>query len=451
MPTDPSRTDRRWTSRLHFLLAAIGLAVGPGNVWRFPYLAGEHGGGGFVLLYLLAVAAVAVPILIAELMVGRRGRAAAPMAMRAVAVIEGRSRRWSLVGWLGLASTFVILSFFSVVAGWMLAYLFRAASGSLGALSAPAAGATFDRLMADPVQMTAWHGAVMAITTFIVARGLHRGVEAAARRLTPLLPILLLALVAHGALAGDFRSAAAFLFAFELSGVDSGTALAALGQAFLSIGVGGATMMTYGAYVGRRVSLPRAAITIAAADTCVALLAGLAVFPIVFGHGLDPASGPGLVFVTYPLALAASPAGSLFGTAFFALLVIASLTSFIGGLEALVAAVVERTGAPRGAAASAVGISAWLLGLGTVLSFNRWSDLRFAGKNVFETLDFLTLSVSVPLGALLLALFVGWRVAPATSQAELAMANPLAYRGWLWTLRIVVPLALGAILVSNLL
>ncbi len=448
--TDPPRTDRRWTSRLHFLLAAIGLAVGPGNVWRFPYLAGEHGGGAFVLLYLLAVTAVAVPILIAELMVGRRGRGSAPRAMRRVAEAEGRSRGWGLVAWLGLASTLVIVSFFSVIVGWMLAYLLKAASGSLAALTAASATATFERLTADPLGMAAWHGAVVAITTLIVARGLHRGVEAAARRLVPLLPVLLAVLIAHGAVSGDLRSAVAFLFAFELSAIDGETALAALGQAFLSIGVGGATMMTYGAYVGRAVSLPRAAITVAAADTCVALLAGLAIFPLVFAHGLDPSSGPGLVFVTYPLALSATAAGSVLGTAFFALLIIASLTSIVAAVEALVAAIVEHGGTSRGVASAGVGISIWLLGLGTVLSFNRWSDLQLAGKTVFELLDFLTLSVSVPLGALLLALFVAWRVVSTTSAAELAMENPRAFYGWLWTLRIVVPLALGAILVSNL-
>ncbi len=174
-------------------------------------------------------------------------------------------------------------------------------------------------------------------------------------------------------------------------------------------------LITYGAYVGRRVSLPRAAITIAAADTGVALLAGLAIFPVVFAHGLDPSSGPGLVFVTYPLALSGSPAASVFGTVFFALLAIASLTSLIGGLEALVSAVAERTGAARGTAALQIGICAWILGLGTVLSFNRWSELRLAGKTLFELLDFLTLSASVPLGALLLAIFTRRPASPGST------------------------------------
>jgi NSS family neurotransmitter:Na+ symporter len=450
MTGDPARTGPIWASKAVFLLAAIGYTVGPGNIWRFPYLAGENGGSAFVLLYLAAVAVIVLPILIAELLVGRRGRGSAPMAIRTVAETAGRSPHWSLVGWLGLASTFVVVSFLGVISGWILAYLVKAVSGSLTGLDTSSAVEIFEDLMADGWQMSAWYAAILAITGFVVARGLHRGVEAAAKALTPLIPLLLLVLVAHGAVAGDLRAALAFLFDFDLKAVDARTALAAVGQAFLSVGIGGAVLITYGSYVARDVSLPRAALTIVAADTLIALMAGLAIFPVVFGHGLDPSSGPGLVFITYPLALSESPAGYPLGIVFFALLLVACLSSIIAALEAVVSAVAERSGASRGLTSGAAAIILWILGLGTVLSFSRWSDLRVVGRTVFELLDYLTLSVSVPIGALLVALFVGWRMPPTVSREELRPSRRLAYRGWLWTLRLAVPLALGTILLSNL-
>lgn len=447
--------DRRWSSRLYFLFAAVGYAVGLGNVWRFPYLVGQHGGSAFVLLYLGMVVFIAIPILIAELMVGRRGRGSAPTAMRAVATEGGRSERWALVGWLGLTATFLILTFFSVIAGWALAYLFKAATGALRGLDASSATATFETLLADPVTMMVWSGVILALCTFVVVRDLHGGLERAMGILVPLLPVLLLVLVVHSAMTGDFSAAAAFLFRFDPGSLNGEAALAALGQVFLSIGVGGAVWMTFGSYLPRSASLSGAACRIVAADTVVALLAGLAIFPVVFAYGLDPSSGPGLIFVTYPLALSGSPASALFSTALFLLLVVIALTSIIGALEALTSAAAERLGVGRASIAVGVGIATWTMGLATVLSFNRWSDLRLppsfrslGGKPPFELLDYVTLQVMVPVSALLVTIFVAWRVAPATSKSELGLKGNVVFQGWLWMLRVAVPLALLSILVS---
>ena len=455
-PTELSEksTDRRWSSRLYFLFAAVGYAVGLGNVWRFPYLVGQHGGSVFVLLYLGLVTVIAIPILIAELMVGRRGRGSAPVAMRTVASEGGRSERWALVGWLGLTATFLILTFFSVITGWALAYLFKAATGALSDLDAASATATFDNLMTDPATMMAWSAVILVLCTFIVVRDLHEGLEKAMGILVPLLPVLLLVLVVHSALTGDFSAATDFLFRFDPSSLNGEAALAALGQVFLSVGVGGAVWMTFGSYLPKSASLPGAACRIVAADTVVALLAGLAIFPVVFAHGLDPSSGPGLIFITYPLALSGSPASALFSSALFLLLVVIALTSIIGALEALTSAAVERLGLGRTATGVGIGIATWTLGLATVLSFNRWSGLRLparfgriGGKPPFEQLDYATLHIMVPVSALLVTIFVAWRIAPAISESELGLKSSVAYQGWLWMLRVAVPLALLSILV----
>lgn len=444
-----------WSSRLAFLLAAIGASVGLGNIWKFPFLAGMNGGGAFVALYLFAVLLVAIPILIGEIMVGRRGRGSPPEAMGAVAVSEGRSRVWAAVGWLGMLAAYLILSYYSVIAGWTIRYAWHAGDGSFVNMDAGSAAALFDGLLADPTQMLIWHALFMALTVVIVMRGLRGGIERATKLLMPILFVALIVMAVYAMVVGDAGTALNFLFAADFSKLTAEVALVAVGQAFFSIGVAMALMMAYGSYLPREVSISRSALLIAGADTLVALIAGLAIFPLVFAHGLDPAEGPGLIFVALPLALGNMPAGSLFGTLFFALLMCAALTSTIAVLEPVVAWLEHKRGLRRTRAAISAGLVAFLLGVLTVYSFNDLAQFHLLGwlgveKNLFELIDYLTANIMMPVGALLLAVFVGYCIRSESLHDELGVTDSVLYRSWRFALRVIAPLALAVMFVVNL-
>ena len=446
-----------WSSRTTFVLAAVGAAVGLGNIWKFPFMTGTNGGGAFVLVYLICAVVVAIPILVAELLIGRRGAQSPPSAMANVARSEGRPGAWSLLGWTGAIVGFLIVSFYSVIAGWAMAYVIKSAAGVFLGMDAVASQATFDQLLASPLALSLWHAGFMAATVVIIARGVSDGIELAVRILMPALFAMLLALVAYAAYAGAFAQALEFLFAFEFARVDGNTVLMAIGQAFFSIGVAMGLMMMYGAYIPKQISLTRSAVVIAAADTLVALLAGLAIFPLVFGNGLDPAQGPGLIFVTLPIAFGNIPLGGLFGCVFFLLLTFAAITSSIALLEPLVARVAEHKQIGRSWAAMGTGAAAWLVGLGTVFSFNYWSELyplegipTFATKTVFDLIDYLTANILMPLGGMLIAVFAGWYVAKDSLLEELQVSDGGWFGLWHWLLRIPVPVAIGMIFMANL-
>jgi NSS family neurotransmitter:Na+ symporter len=446
-----------WSSRMTFLMAAVGAAVGLGNIWKFPYITGQNGGSAFVLVYLLSIVFVALPILIAEIMLGRWGKQSPPNAMRIVARSQGRSSSWSIVGWLGMLAAYLIATYYSVIAGWSVVYIFKNGGGNFSGQDAAAVSAEFSALLASPSQLTLWHGIFMLIATIILARGVQKGIESTVKVLMPLLFALLLAMVVYGAVKGDMPRALHFMFDFDLAAINGKVILIAVGQAFFSIGVAMGLMMGYGAYLGREISIGRSAVIISLMDTGVALIAGIAIFPIVFAHGLDPAEGPGLIFVSLPIAFGNVPGGLIFGTLFFILLFFAALTSVIGTLEPMIAWWEERFSMVRWKAASMVCVSVFLLGIITVFSFNLWSEWRplgfierFADTGYFDFLDYLTANVMMPLGGLLLALFVGWRVSPAAIKDELNIRNPWFFKAWFWLLRWVVPVSIAAIFVSNL-
>ncbi len=446
-----------WSSRLAFILAAVGAAVGLGNIWKFPYVAGVSGGGAFVLVYLGAVALVAVPILMAEVLVGRRGRHSPPIAIASVAAESKLSSRWSLAGWMGIAVAVLILSFYSVIAGWAIAYVFDTAAGTFRGLDGTAVGAHFGALLASPLRLAFWHGSFMAFAVLISARGLQRGVERAVTVLMPLLFFMLLVMIGYSAVEGDLAAGLTFLFAPDFSKITGEVVLVAVGQAFFSISVGMGLMMAYGAYLPRNVSITRSAMVIAGADTLVAMLAGVAIFPIVFANGLDPGEGPGLIFVTLPIAFGQMPGGVLFGTIFFLLLSFAAVTSAIAVLEPIVAWVQEYYMVRRWRIAVYVGLVGWALGLGTVFSFNVWADWRplgflatFADKTFFDLLDYATVNLLIPLGGVLISVFVGWRMARSAVLDELGVVDGAGFKVWLFLLRVVAPLAILGVFISNL-
>ncbi|MCP4299329.1 MAG: sodium-dependent transporter [Gammaproteobacteria bacterium] len=454
--TTSTDSDRTWSSGFTFILAAVGAAVGLGNIWKFPFVVGVSGGGAFVLVYLAAVAFVAVPILIAELWLGRRGGQSPPVAMANVAEKAGRSRAWAVVGWMGMLVGYLIATYYSVIAGWTLAYIAKAGNGFGGASPADVAQ-QFDALLADPTAMTMWHTVFIAIALLIVGRGLRGGIERAVTLLMPTLFIMLLVMIGYAAVEGDFKAGVEFLFSTDFSKIDGRTVLTAIGQAFFSISVAMGLIMTYGSYVPKEVSLTRSALIIAGADTLVALLAGLMIFPLVFANGLDPGSGPGLIFRTLPAAFVGMSGGAVFGALFFLLLAFAAVTSIIAIIEPIIAYAEGRWRIRRRNGCIIFGFLAWAIGLATVFSFNKWSDFNplgaigtFADMNIFALIDYFTANLLMPIGAILMAVFVGWLIKPEVLAEDLSFGSPVLFNIWLWTIRVIAPLAILGVLYSSL-
>lgn len=446
----------RWSSNRTFLLAAVGSAVGIGNIWRFPYLVGENGGSAFVLVYVLAVALVAMPILTAELLMGRRGGRSPEETMRLLARAEGRSQLWRYHGLLMISIAIVGSSFFSVVSGWCVAYVPLALSGSFSGVDAQESARLLRELTDDPVRMVAWHGVFMGATVLIVSGGVKDGLERALKFLMPTLFVLLVLLVLYAAVIGDLGAGLRFLFAPDFARIDADAVLKALGQACLSLSIGVGVMVTYGAYLPKTISIPRATLVIAAVDTITALLAGIAIFPIVAAYGLAPNEGPGLTFVTLPIAFGQMPFGSLVGTMFFVLLVVAALGSSIGILETIVLWLSERTATRKWVLAVGAGVVTWILGIASALSFNLWADFKplarfatFRDANIFGLVEYMAANIMLPASVLLVAVFAGWFMGESSTLDELTSGETLAYRRWRFLIRYVAPVAVLAIFVAN--
>ncbi|MDE0349754.1 MAG: sodium-dependent transporter [Gammaproteobacteria bacterium] len=444
----PARTSIRWSTRFGFMMAAVGFAVGLGNIWRFPYVTGENGGGAFVVVYLVCVVAIALPILVGEILVGRRGRSDPAGAVAAVAVGEGGSARWGTVGGLNLAAAFLITTFYCVIAGWVLHYLLEAVVRGFAGVDAGEAAGRLESLLDDPLALTGWAWLALAASAAVIAGGVRSGIERVVNVLMPLLFALLGGLVLYNVFAGGMPEAVEYLFAPDFSKVTGATVLAAVGQAFFSIGVAMAGMMAYAAYLPRSVSIARSAGTIVAMDTLVALVAGLVVFPMVFRFGLDPASGEGLIFLTLPVAFAQMPGGHLVSVVFFVLLAVAAVTSMVGVLEPITAWVERKTGRGRVFCTVAATAVVALVSLPAVLAHNLWAEGELLGINLMTVYDYLPYDVLLPLGGLLIAVFVGWRVGAETARTELALASPWMFLAWRRLLRYV---AAPAVLVIFLL
>lgn len=430
-----------WSTRLAFILAAAGSAVGLGNIWRFPYILGDNGGGAFVIVYLICVLAIGLPIMMSEIMLGRRGRRSPINTMRLLSEEESGSRYWQLVGWMGVIAGFLILSFYSVIAGASLHYTAVSLRSGFSGLDSAGTQALWEGFTASWPWMLFWHTAFLALTVFIVGRGVQRGLEQLVRYLMPVLFLLLLGMVFYGMAQANFAEAFTYLFKPDFSELSANGVLIAIGQAFFTLSLGMGAIMAYGAYLPENVSIGRTAIGVVAADTTVALLAGLAIFPVVFAYGISPGEGPGLVFQSLPIAFGQMPGGFIFGTLFFLLLVFAAWTSAISLMEPGVAWVVENRGISRPAAATAVGGIIWFLGIGTVLSFNLWSEITFLAGTVFDNLSNLTDNILLPLGGLLIAIFAGWIMSRASTTEELGLGLGIRYKLWLFFIRFVAPLA----------
>ncbi|MGB8713555.1 MAG: sodium-dependent transporter [Onishia taeanensis] len=438
-----------WSSKLTFILAATGSAVGLGNIWKFPYMVGESGGAAFVLVYLLCIALIGLPILTAEWLIGRRGQENPVNSMADVAKSAGRSKGWVMVGVSGVLGAFLILSFYSVIGGWSLSYTLSSVTGDFTGQDADAIGGLFSGMLGNPGQLLLWHSVFMLLVIGIVARGVTKGLEGAVRTLMPALGVLLVVLVGYGMTTGYFGQAVSYLFNPDWTKLTGEVVLAALGHAFFTLSLGMGIMMAYGSYLGEEVNLLKTARTVVIMDTVIALGAGLAIFPIVFANGLDLNSGPGLIFVTLPLAFGNMTGGMLLGLMFFLLLTFAALTSAISLLEPVVEFVEERTPLSRVSATLVAGVATWALGIAALLSFNVWSEVLFFGLNIFDLLDKLTSKFLLPLTGLGVIMFVAWGLDKEGVRKELGMD---IYDFSLWNLitRYVAPIGVLAVFVSSL-
>ena len=435
-----------WSSRWLFVLAAAGSAVGLGNIWKFPYIAGENGGGAFILIYLVCVTLIGVPIMIGEVLMGRHGRQSPINSMRGLVAKSKASNWWVVIGWMGVVAGFLILSYYTVIAGWALNYVRLMVSGALVGVSPDQAGAVFDSFLASPWQLLFWHSLFMVFVVWIVSRGITGGIEKAVRWFMPLLFVLLIVLLGYAVQSGGFAQGLDFMIGFDWSKVTVDGWLVAMGQAFFTLSLGMGAIMAYGAYLPNDAKLGSTVFIIAGLDTLVAVLAGLAIFPIVFANGLESGQGPGLMFVTVPLAFGQMTGGVLFGTLFFVLVSFAAITSAISLTEPALAYLVEEYNAKRSRVAISLGVICWLLGIGTVLSFNVWADLHIVGGlTFFDFVDYVSQNIMLPLGGLLIALFVGFVVPKDLVREQLGLSDGLWATVWAVAIQLIAPLGVAVV------
>ena len=439
----------QWSSSFGFVLAAVGSAVGLGNIWKFPYMVGESGGSAFVIAYLFCIALVGFPVLVAEWLIGRRGQKNPINTFADVAASEGKSRSWGIIGATGILGGFLILSFYSVIGGWALNYITKIGTGSFVGQDSDAVGATFDAMLASASTLTIWHTVFMVITALIVGVGVTRGIETTAKVLMPLLGLILFIIVGYNVMNGGFGEAVAYLFTPDLSKLTGAVMLAALGHAFFTLSIGMGIMVAYGSYLGREVNLLKTARTVVILDTVIALAAGLAIFPIIFSNGLDPASGPGLIFVSLPIAFGSMTAGTIIGTLFFLLITFAALTSSISLLEPTVEFLEERTSMNRTVSTIVASTVIWLLGIAALLSFNLWSDFTIMGNGIFDALDKVTSKFLLPLTGLAGIIFFAWKMDQRTIQQELGLSNG-AWQIWQVIAKFVAPIAIVVVFIATL-
>lgn len=432
-----------WTSRFGFVLAAAGSAIGLGNIWRFPYVTGMQGGAAFVVVYLLCVLAIGVPVLIAELTLGRHTSLNPVGAIRAIT----RSRFWPLVGYLGVATGVGILSYYAVIAGWTVGYIFRTIAH---------AESSFGAFVADPTVEIGYFALFLVLTAGVVVGGVERGIERWAKILMPLLLLILLGLIAFAMTLEGASKGVEFYLKPDLSKITGATILAALGQAFFSLSLGMGTMITYGSYISKRENLSASAFAVALSDTLIAVLAGLVIFPALFSVGQAPTQGPGLVFNVLPRIFEMMPGGTIVGVFFFVLLAIAALTSTVSLLEVPVAFLVDQKKWSRKRAVLVISLIVFVVGLPSALSQGTIPALGsiawFGGRDFLGAMDFVFGNLSLSLGGLLLAILVGWVWGTRNATQELLLGAQPWYAalapGWSFMLKFVCPLVIALVLLN---
>ena len=462
-----------WSSKYAFILAAVGSAVGLGNIWKFPYITGEYGGGVFIAAYLFCICLIGLPIMLAEIALGRRGKLSPVNTMTQLSLEAGGHPAWRYLGWSGMIAGCLILSYYSVIAGEVMAYSFRAGSGAFNHQTADGIKGIFTSLVSDPEKLLAWHTIFVGLTVLAVSKGVKGGLEKTVTLLMPALFVLLIVLVFYAMSSGGFQQAIDFMFTpdvdkFIYARNELGNYLmdaegeklftwkpmiVAMGHAFFTLSLGMGAIMMYGSYLNRHVSIGQMTLIIVILDTVVALLAGLAIFPLVFANGLNPAAGPGLIFETLPIAFGNMPGGTFIGTLFFVLLFFAALSSAISLIEPTIAWLIESKGIRRIKASVWTGFVVWFIGLATIFSMTGTTlgdifesllgDVELKSGifkyNLFQIIDFITASIMLPIGGLLIAIFAGWVMEQDSTEREFSFKSRYVYPVWQVMVRYVSP------------
>ncbi|MBN6187814.1 sodium-dependent transporter [Aneurinibacillus sp. BA2021] len=430
----------QWTSKLGFILAAAGSAIGLGAIWKFPYVAGTSGGGAFFILFLLFTVLVGLPLLLGEFVIGRSTQKEAISAYRTIAPDSA----WHWIGRLGVGACFILLSFYSVVGGWILLYLFRSVTGQL-IHETQAYDKLFEHIITDPVMAVGAQFVFILLTILVVARGVQNGIEKANKYMMPALFILFIILIIRSLTLEGAAQGVVFFLQPDFSKLSSESILYAMGQSFFSLSVGVSVMVTYSSYLAKNESLPRSAVSIVGLNVLISLLAGLAIFPAVFSLGVTPAAGPGLLFMVLPSVFAKIPMGGLFLTLFLALFLFATLTSAFSMLEIIVASLAKGEMSKRKKMTWLVGLAIFVVGIPSALSYGIWSDITIFGKIIFDAADFLVSNILMPLGALLIAIFVPLKMKREVLLAEISAGSTNGKRlfaVWLLLLRYVTPIVI---------
>ena len=435
----------QWSSRMTFILAVTGSAIGLGNIWKFPYIAGDNGGGAFVLIYLICIFVIGFPIMVSEIMIGRKGRRNPITSMKILGLEEQGSENWKWVGLIGLMAGFIILSYYSVIAGWTLHYFKMSLLGEFSNLDSESVQTIFGELTGSATTQLLYHTAFMAITVTIIAKGIKDGLERAVKLMMPGLLFILIVLLFYSILQGDFMAGVNFLLMPDFTKITSQSVLAAMGQAFFTLSLGMGCIVMYGAYLPKNESIIGTTTTIIFCDTIIALLAGMVIFPIVFQFGLKPTDGPGLIFLTLPLAFNEISGGYIFSGLFFILLAFAAITSALSLLEPSVAWMIENKNYSRGKSALTIGVLIWLLGFLSIFSFNILSGFTFWKGTLFDNFDYLASNILLPLSGLLFTIFASWIMKKENSIEELSDVSRQVYKLWRFGARYIAPI--GVILV----
>jgi len=439
-----------WSNRLSFILAAVGSAIGLGNIWKFPYIAGVNGGGAFVLVYLACVALVGIPILIAEIYIGQ---ASQKNAVEAFEALHKKKSAWRAVGALGVISAFLILSFYSVVGGWVLDFAFRSGLNQFAGHSDAEIKGVLGALFSNPYRQTFCHFVFMAFTVGIVMGGIKKGIERASKILMPLLFLILIVLLVRAFFLPGFQDSLKFLFSYDASKLTAAGVLEAVGHSFFTLSLGMGAMLTYGSYLDKNENLVKVSVAISLADTLVALLAGIIIFAVVFSYGLQPDKGPSLMFQTLPMLFAKMTGGYFIAVAFFILVAFAALTSSISLLEVVVTYWEEKHKVKRYKTAFWSGFVIFLLGILAVLSTNVLANFKILGMTFFDLFDKTTSHIFLPLGGLFISLFFGWVLGPKVVEAVVQRHYNQRFLSvcLLWIVRVIAPLAVAIVFVNSLL
>jgi len=441
----------RWNSRISFIFATAAAAVGLGNIWRFPYLAGQYGGGAFVLVYIFFVIILGLPLMTSEVMLGRIGRSNPITAISNVAKLVNRSPWWGLIGGLTVLAAFLILTYYVVIAGWVLDYFVRALLGHFKNATEMTAISDFKALQASHWQMLASDTAVMFATIGVMALGIKHGLERTVMIMFPALVLILLVLLGYAMTTGSFQRGVIFLFHPDFYALTPKVVLVALGQAFFSLNIAMAVIIMFSAYLPEKTPIMSSVVAVCFSDTAIAILAGLVIFPVVFANHLQPASGPSLIFRTLPIAFGQLPFGNIIGALFFLLLLFAAFTSAISLIEPTVSWIIEKFALSRTKAVLLAGITCWILSFGTIASFSHAKQIHIYGITFYKAIDFLTSAIMLPLGGFFIAVFTGWLLPKQTIHDQLGWNVDTGwFRLWRWIKRYFVPIAIALILLSSL-